>query len=94
MRNGHDDKTHAVALPAFRISCSLTGASRSVGWFLGVSISVELCRLSLQHTFRCEDRMHAVQGIIETTVNDELQSDPDAMDRQGSVREADMDDTG
>ena len=36
--------------------------------------------------------MHAVQGIIETTVNAELQSDPDALDRQGSVREADMDD--
>jgi len=37
--------------------------------------------------------MHAVQGIIETTVNAELQSDPDALDRQESVREADMDDT-
>ena len=33
-----------------------------------------------------------MQGIIETTVNEDLQSDPDVLDREASDREVLMED--
>ncbi len=38
--------------------------------------------------------MCAVQGIIETTVNEDLQSDPDVLEREASEREVLMEDGG
>ena len=36
--------------------------------------------------------MSAVQGIIETTVNEDLQSDPDILEREAREREVLMED--
>ena len=36
--------------------------------------------------------MRALQGVIETAVNEDLQSDPDMQEREASEREVYMDD--